>query len=347
MRAAAKIGLVVAGIGLLGACDLVAAALGLFSQIDLLGVIPAAGFSDMGSKDYGKVKFAVTGRDDIGAALAPALNELEVIDDAGGTITPDGGEEIPGTELGSFLLVADGSGSTEADIYCSGCPTDPDRIRVTAVQQLADELGECGGWRMSLVEFGLDEFPGPVTNKVLADWSTHSADIEIAAEQLSSGWRTPLWDAVIEGVDRIDTDHQKSFDSEKADAGRGLVVISDGVDTASRASFDDAVAAATAVGLPVHTIGFGPASDSGELPDQAAIEGLRRLAEATGGTYGYVSDVNELPALTTAIAGAMCGGYTELTATYDSPPPSGTPVTGLIRLKSQPEFGIPFLFRAP
>jgi hypothetical protein len=343
---AAKIGVVAVAVGVLGACDLVTAALGFFSQLDLLGVVPAAGFSDPSSADYGKVTFALTGRDDVGAAIAPGLAELEVVDDQGGVVHTDGGEQVPGTEVGTFLLVADGSGSTEADIFCDGCPTDPERIRVEAVKQLADELGRCGGWQMSLVEFGRDQYPGRVTNEVLADWTTESEEVVVAADELTSGWSTPLWDAVVEGVDQLDVAHTATW-TDKDHAGRGLVIISDGVDTASRRAFDDAVEAARAISLPVHTIGFGPASDSDEDADDAAVEGLRRLAEATGGTYGYVSSVDELPALTTAVAAAMCGGYTTIDGHYDSPPPSGTPVAGFVRLKSQPEFGVPFLFRAP
>lgn len=346
MRRTWTIGLVVAGIGVLGACDVVSAALALFSQIDLMGVVPAAGFSDPSSVDFGRVTFAIAGRDDLGAALAPALDELEVVSDDGTVVSRDGGEEVPGTDLGSFQLVADGSGSTEADLYCDGCPTDPQRIRVEAVRALTRDLGTCGAWRMSLVEFGREPYPPPRPNHVVADWTTDGEAVAAAADQLSSGWTTPLWDAVIQAVDAVDTDHSTGF-TDRDGAGRGLVIVSDGVDTASSHSFEDAVAAAKAVGLPVHTIGFGPASDSNGAPDDLAVQGLRRLAEETGGTYGYVTEVDDLPNVTAAISAGLCGGYTKIDVVYDDPPPSGTPLTGFVRLKSNPEFGVPFLFRAP
>lgn len=340
-----KLFVVGASVGGLAACELIDDVLGYLSRLDLLGVVPASGYSNPGSPDYGKVTFTLTGRDDLGGAVAPLLSELEVVDEGGTPVKSDGGQEVPGNTVGSFLLVADGSGSTEADFYCSGCPTDPDRIRVEAVRALALQLDDCD-WRMSLVEFGRDPYPAVRPNAVVADWTMDGEELAAAADGLSSGWTTPLWDAVLHGLERLDDDNQQSYEFP-AKAGRGIVIVSDGVDTASSHTLNDAVEAAVALGLPVHTVGFGPASDTDDLADNAAVEGLRKLAEGTGGTYGYVSDVADLPPLAEAIGAAMCGGYTQIDARYDEPAPSGTPVTGFVRLKSQPEFGVPFTFRAP
>jgi hypothetical protein len=228
-----------ASVGGLAACELIDDVLGYLSKLDLLGVVPASGYSNPGSPDYGKVTFTLTGRDDLGGAVAPLLSELEVVDDGGTPVKSDGGQEVPGNTVGSFLLVADGSGSTEADFYCSGCPTDPDRIRVEAVRALALQLDDCD-WRMSLVEFGRDPYPAVRPNAVVADWTMDGEELAAAAEGLSSGWTTPLWDAVLHGLERLDDDNQQSYEFP-AKAGRGIVIVSDGVDTASSHTLNDAV----------------------------------------------------------------------------------------------------------
>ena len=59
-----------------------------------------------------------------------------------------------------------------------------------------------------------------------------------------------------------------------------------------------------------------------------------------------VAGMDDLPELTEAIAGALCGGHTELYATFDEPAPSGERVTGQVRLMGT-SLAVPFAFRAP
>ncbi len=343
------------GVSLLavGGCEVITQALALLSEIELLGVVPAQGFSDPGSPEYGKVKFAIGGRDDLGQALAPVADEIDVVADDGQDVEETAGEEIEGHEAGSFLFLVDASGSTEADTTCEGCPTDPNRLRVEATKAVAEELGNCGGgWRMSLMEFGGYPSSGYSVTNLLADWTTDDDAVEAAADSLGSYATTPLWDSLHETLDALAADaptDATTFDSgiDTSDWGRGLVVVSDGEDNVSTHSLDEVVAKAVSLGIPVHAIGFGPASDSVDSPNETAVEALQRLAGETGGTYGFVSAVEDLPALTTAIGGAMCGGYTEVEGTFDAPPPSGDAVTGQLRLRSAPSISVPFTFRAP
>lgn len=350
-----RVGLVI-GISMmaLGGCEVLTQALAALAEIDLLGVVPAPGFSDPSSPEYGKVKFAIGGRDDLGQALAPVADEIEVTSDDGQDVEETAGDEVEGHTDGSFLFLVDGSGSTEADVTCEGCPTDPNRLRVDATKALAEELGNCGGgWRMSLMEFGGYPDNGFTATHVLADWTTDDDAVSTAADALSSYSTTPLWDSLYETLDTLAADAPSttttSGDSGLASTewGRGLVVASDGSDNISVHTLDEVVAKATSLGIPVHAIGFGPASDSDVNPNDLAVQSLQQLAGQTGGTYGFVATVEDLPALTTAIAGAMCGGYTEVEGTFDEPPPTGDTVTGTLRLRSAPSIAVPYLFRAP
>jgi hypothetical protein len=200
---------------------------------------------------------------------------------------------------------------------------------------------------MSLAEFG-GENRGPEfeTGTLLADWTTDDDAVVTAADGLSSWGTTPLWDGVFEGLDRLAADADASF-ADDPDAGRDLVVVSDGTDTESSRTLDRVVEHALELGIPVHVIAFGPASDWADSADTVAVTDLRALADRTGGTYGYVATVEELPALAQAIAGASCGGYTQIEATFEDPAPSGEPVTGRVQLKDEPAIGVPFFFRAP
>ncbi|MCB9683522.1 MAG: VWA domain-containing protein [Alphaproteobacteria bacterium] len=339
----------------LAGCEVIQQALASLSEIELLGVVPDQNFSNTGTAGYGKVRFAIGGRDDLGQALAPFADEIEITSDDGQNVDETPGDQVDGHTAGSFLFLVDGSGSTEADLTCDGCPTDPNRLRVEATKALAQELGYCGGgWRMSLMEFGGYPDNGFSATHVLSDWTTDDDALEAAADGLSSYSTTPLWDSLYETLDALAAD-EPTGTTTVADSGidlggergRGLVVASDGTDNVSSHTIDDVVAKATSLGIPVHAIGFGPASDSDANPNDLAVQALQKLAGATGGTYGFVSTVEDLPALTTAIAGAMCGGYTEVEGTFDEPPPSGDTVTGSLRLKGAPSIGVPYTFRAP
>lgn len=334
--------------GTLAGCEVIGQVLSALSQLELLGVIPADGYSDPSSAEYGKVKLSLGGWDDFGVPLMPDGDDVEIVPDDGTDVEVEEKEQVVGADLGSFLLLLDGSGSVEADPTCDGCPTDPSRIRVEAARQLATELGYCSGdWRMSLLEFGADApSAGMNVSTVIADWTTDDAEVAAAADQLSSWFGTPLWDATWDGLDHLSADFGETWTSSD-NAGAALVVVSDGADTESLKSLDQVIAHAQSLGIKVHTVGFGPASDSVDSPNSEAVLGLRRLADETGGYYGYVQSVDDLPQLSKAIAGAACGGYTEVEGTFVEPADSGDTVTGLVRLKSAPGIGVPFTFRAP
>src|SRR5262249_16844614 len=156
-----------------------------------------------------------------------------------------------------------------------------------------------------------------------------------ASDSLGSWYGTPLWDGVAEAISELGNDADSEF-SEKDEPGRAIVVLSDGADNESNKSLDRVIEGAKERGVTVHAIGFGPASDLSLDADNPAVNGLERLAEGTGGTYGYVDELSDLPPLASSIGAAVCTGYTEISGTFEEPPESGSLVTGRIRSKSNP-----------
>jgi hypothetical protein len=348
------------GVGLAG-CSVLTSLLQL-SDLLLLGVTPAEGFSDPGSADAGLATIAVGAEDDGGFPIIPPLGLLEVEDEDGNPVAIEEGEEVPGHVAGSMVLLVDGSGSMEnTSADCADCPTDPDRYRIEAARQLSKKLHACGpDWRQSLMEFTTTASDPQLTStRILADFGTDPAQVGAAAELLSSYGGTPIWDSTHEVIDLLAGDAGSAFAAAEAgevdtgspgvdEWGTGLVVISDGTDTSSVTSLDQLIDRARSAGISVHTIGLGPASDSTEEygAEPAAIEDLRRLAKETGGYYGYVSSPDELPLLADHIAKATCGGYQELTVRFATPKPRGERVNGTLKLAST-DLAVPFTFTAP
>jgi len=335
--------------------------LAAFADLNILGVMPADGYSDPNSADYGRVKMALGGEGEDGEGIAPPGDDIEIEPDDGSDVEEGDWEVVPGYFEGSFVLLMDGSGSVEATDQCDMCPTDPNRLRVEAAKALALELGACSDnmWRMSLMEFGGESTAaGMSSTDTLADWTTDAQAVADAADGLGSYLGTPLWNSTFEVISALTEDVGDAYyepGDEPTDPvrelpdeiGVGLVVISDGEDTESTRGLEEVIDKALEAGIPVHTIGFGPASDSvDEYSNSNAVADLRTLADATGGYYGFVETVDDLPELTRAIAGAMCGGHTELYATFTEPAASGERVTGQVRLAGTP-LSVPFAFRAP
>jgi tight adherence protein B len=128
----------------------------------------------------------------------------------------------------------------------------------------------------------------------LTRFSSSTADAGAALQRLApdaeSG--TALWDAVVvvaRGLSREDN------------PGHVIIVVTDGRDVSSSATFQDAVAAAHRARAAVYTIGIaGP--DFTPAP-------LRRLAELTGGAYHEVVSTSGLAVLYSQIARSLAGTW--------------------------------------
>lgn len=366
----------------LGGCSLIADLLGL-NALNLLGVMPYSGFSQQASPDFGKAVFALSSEDTAGFTLSPPLGLLTFEDENGDPIEVEEGEEIPGADAGTFVLLVDGSSSM--------LQTDPARHRVDAAVMVAERVAQCSThFDQALLEFTTDASSGKyMWSRMHADFGASPGEIAEVVEQLSANGGTPLWDAtaeVIGGLSEHADGHEAELDQlaeegaqedpQGADPGAGdgpsngpgpgdsggagpdlpvdynyartLVVISDGADSGSYKSLDAVIDQASAAGIRVHAIGLGPASDAETdfTPEMSAIEDLRRLALETGGTYGYVGLAAELPTQADAIAKAVCGGYTEVEVRFANPKARGERVHGKVSLLDT-DLGLPFSFTAP
>ena len=328
--------LTTATIGLAG-CEVIGGLLASLSELTLLGVVPAAGFADANSPDRGQVRIAVGGANDNFVPVAPAADQLRVETEDGEQVPVETSEEVEGHEEGSFVMLVDVSGSVLG--------TDPDRVRVEAVKRMSEELSICGpGWEQALMEFGVyNPTNGFQHTAVRAKYTTDPAEIASAAEDLGAFDLTPLWDSTYEVLESLADQFDSSFNGANK-AGMGIVVLSDGADSGSRRSRGEVADLANQLGVRIHPVGFGPAADGDAYVDVNAVEGLRRVAEATGGYYGYVDSMAGLPDLARAIAMAQCGGHTQLVVTW--PDASRGPKRGRVFYKENDALAVPFQFTA-
>jgi tight adherence protein B len=126
--------------------------------------------------------------------------------------------------------------------------------------------------RIEIVAFGSSatELTGMSSATIDADYALKT--IEVDGKQ-----GTALWDAVALA--------SKSLD-EQASGGKVLILLTDGADTASEQSADEAIAAARKAGVSVFPIGI--------ESDQFDPAALQRLASETGGTYHGASGTSSL-----------------------------------------------------
>jgi VWFA-related protein len=145
----------------------------------------------------------------------------------------------------------------------------------SAAHQFLDEIGR--GDRVAIWTYADNLQP-------LCEFSQDSAALQHALSSLHSApvSEANLYDALIAALGQM-----------RAQSGRkALILISSGVDTFSKATFEDALQAARTSMVPIYAINDGVAARSGILPSgatysridwQRAEAGLRKIAIASGG----------------------------------------------------------------
>jgi len=191
------------------------------------------------------------------------------------------------------LLLIDASGSMSQELKSAS-------VRMAVLQLLAalpaqDEVGVAGfdqAYR-SLQAFTLDR-----------------AAVQGALDRLAPFGSTALHDAVRQATDAL---------ASSGDGRRAVVVITDGLDTASRNTPDEVIARAKAIDVPVYTIAIvspldDPASShySKRAAAPASLTGasaLKRYAEMSGGAAFTVSEFRELKSAVDTIASELSFQY--------------------------------------
>ena len=164
----------------------------------------------------------------------------------------------------NLTLAIDTSGSVRKDMAAE---TDTSRRFAHAILRPRD--------RMSLLEFATEV-------RELTPFTGMVSQIDKGLGQLRGDWSTALYDAVVEASERLGKNPERS-------PRRVLVLVSDGDDTASRATYSQALEAALRNEVMIYTIIDVPIEASAGR-DLGGEHALITLAEETGGKSFYTSD---------------------------------------------------------
>ena len=115
--------------------------------------------------------------------------------------------------------------------------------------------------------------------QVIQKWSTKIADVHAGLAKLRAENATAIYDAVVQSL----------FNFLGVKGQKALVLITDGRDTASKFTFDQAVEYARRAAVPVYAIGIGIKPN-----DMDARYKLNRFANETGGSSFYIEQAREL-----------------------------------------------------
>lgn len=94
----------------------------------------------------------------------------------------------------------------------------------------------------------------------------------------------------------------------------------------------DLCARAQEGGIPVNTIGFGPAADDDVRTQPEAVELLRNLAYCSGGAYTGVAAAEALGGAFSVMGEAVRSGSIVITVNYDPIPPLRARVEGTVEV---------------
>jgi len=184
----------------------------------------------------------------------------------------------------SLVLALDWSSSTEnvrANIQ-------------TAAKTFMDLLAD--GDEAAICKFNANREFNPTTNTFISGATPDTLKTYI--EQPYSGEGTTLYDTIIACVDRAGSGTKDK---------RAVIILCDGVDTASENTLDQAIAYAKFNGIPVFAIFFYDTEYQGG--DYGDPETMQELASETGGQY-YTADTADLDEIFAWIANTLSNTYT-------------------------------------
>jgi hypothetical protein len=164
------------------------------------------------------------------------------------------------------------------------------------------------------------------------------AGLTAATSQIQASGGTPLYEACVQMVPIV---------ASRTGRRQAILLLSDGEPnspTLRAKCHKDAMDA----GIPVFTVGLGPASEQVTGSSLAAVQVLRELATATGASYASADDPNQLMALFANIGTALTRGKCDSVAVineYMRLTP-GTRIGGRVRVGNNDAMGT-FEFVAP
>ena len=214
------------------------------------------------------------------APIRVASFENIAIPVASGMATTDWIELItPGDAGVNVLISLDSSGSMGWN--------DPQELRKDAAKALVDILNPKD--QAAVVDFGAGSSGGFIHTRLLQDFTSDRNRLYEAIDLCTSSGGTPLYSSLQETI---------AFMAASGLPNLALVVLTDGEAQDSHL-FDDVVAAAQGIGLPLNPVGLG---------DDFDLTQLQALADQTGGIFAAVNDAEGLEELFVSIGLAISSG---------------------------------------
>jgi|GEM_PF-4079960 len=212
--------------------------------------------------------------------------------------------------------------------------SDPQKLRKTATVSFLNTLGPED--KVLLTDYGksgsdlrdllcVSANPAADCSPPQPNFSTDKAALIRATEQIDDGGGTPLYKTCAQMMPLVDS---------VRDGRRGVLLLSDG-EPNDREARDACHQAAKSAGIPVFTVGLGPAAEGSETMEESAVKVLRELSTETGGSYASANDPAQLDDLFrnmgTALSRGSCRTSAKIADAASKIPP-GTKVTGEVTI---------------
>ena len=252
----------------------------------------------------GSFELVATPVDEDGTAILtsdPAV-EVEVVRPLDLTANPSflDSDPVSGAPL-AIGLVLDGSGSMSGN--------DPQRLRVSGAREFVSRLSGTPGldWEASVYTYS-----SGVSRR--ADYTSSVADLNTAIASVGASGGTATYPTLL----RVLSDGAAERPSPDFDP--GIVLLSDG---SPDSSVDRPAVCSEAVrlGVPIYSIGLGPASDISAFPSASAVAEMREVARCSEGVYSGIAadDPAAVERIYRSVATATSLGSVSYRVTVDGP----------------------------
>jgi VWFA-related protein len=238
------------------------------------------------------------------------------------SVTDATGQPRPGLSASDFAIAEDGQPVT-IDQFVGGGAGAINTVLVLDRSGSMDDNDKLDGAKQAAQAFVRQMRPGDQTAliafsnapELIQPFTSDTDQLRRAIRRLRADGSTALYDSLIAGVEQL----------EGLSGRRALLLLTDGRDMigtddpqpASRATLNQAIAAANKAGISAQVIGLG---DRGSDDMRGGIDEtvLTRIADGTGGAYFYTPDADQLADLYSRLSADM---QQEYVITYRSPRP--------------------------
>jgi Mg-chelatase subunit ChlD len=288
--------LAVVSLTLIASCSLVPLSVPAVSSVQALSGVPDTNFSQTGVVTASIIPLDSSGTPIINSAIGIKGKFTSTISNSVDLTVSDITEKGPNNKTlpWAYVVDIDSSGSMSS--------SDPNDLRIDASKNFVDLiLGYNAKNQLNISTFGYSVTKPFKATYILQDFSSDSTLLKTAIDQVKASGGTPLWDSSVEMIGYLDT--QKPSNSYN----RGVVILSDGGDTSSSSTAQNAIAVAQAKQIPVSTVALG--YDNNEL---------MQLAGSTGGIYIMAQSASDLTTAFQNISIGTTKGYLTLKLTFPS-----------------------------